>query len=372
MKESKNIITSRKVFYLGGFDPRGARFYHNLYKEELTKQAKITGAKFEVSKRKKSGKHISKWDISLEENDIRTETEYNFLEWDDFVRKHWIKNPFILTLLALTLYSSYFLSGAIFKIYNMSKGVVTVMLYPLFFLFLISIPPIFLASFISNIFISITLFTISFYYLSKLEKFLNVFWLLRIYLFCSSYGFLKNKDLSDRADGFSDLISQELKAKTCDEVLIIGHSVGATLLTSVIAKIFKKHREEKAKIKIITLGHCLPATSFLPWAKNFKQELKIISERRNIYWLDVTSGVDGACTPKNLPFDKINNSPKAHVKKISPRFHKMFEASEYKKIKKNKFRIHFQYIIASEKKTDYDYFKITAGSNNFLNNFDSK
>jgi hypothetical protein len=24
----------RKVFYLGGFDPRGVRFYHQLYREQ--------------------------------------------------------------------------------------------------------------------------------------------------------------------------------------------------------------------------------------------------------------------------------------------------------------------------------------------------
>jgi len=39
----------------------------------------------------------------------------------------------------------------------------------------------------------------------------------------------------------------------------------------------------------------------------------------------------------------------------------MFSPDTYKAVKKDLFRVHFQYIMAAEQLTDYDYFAITAG-----------
>ena len=41
----------RKVFYLGGFDPRGVRFYHQLYREQAARYAALTSEAIEISGR---------------------------------------------------------------------------------------------------------------------------------------------------------------------------------------------------------------------------------------------------------------------------------------------------------------------------------
>ena len=46
----------------------------------------------------------------------------------------------------------------------------------------------------------------------------------------------------------------------------------------------------------------------------------------------------------------------------SPRFHTQFAAATYNKLKRNKRRIHMQYLMAGELPSDYDYFAITAGA----------
>ena len=40
----------------------------------------------------------------------------------------------------------------------------------------------------------------------------------------------------------------------------------------------------------------------------------------------------------------------------------MFHAAAYRRLKRDKFNLHFQYLMAGERVTDYDYFAITAGS----------
>ena len=44
-------VTRRIVFYLPGFDPRGAMFYHHLYAAENAKQAAINGLEIGTGKR---------------------------------------------------------------------------------------------------------------------------------------------------------------------------------------------------------------------------------------------------------------------------------------------------------------------------------
>lgn len=46
---------------------------------------------------------------------------------------------------------------------------------------------------------------------------------------------------------------------------------------------------------------------------------------------------------------------------MSPRFAEMFDASAHRALKRDKFKLHFQYLMAGERVTDYDYFAITAG-----------
>ena len=39
----------------------------------------------------------------------------------------------------------------------------------------------------------------------------------------------------------------------------------------------------------------------------------------------------------------------------------MFDTEKYQTLKRNKMRIHFQYLMAADNKTDFDYFEIVTG-----------
>jgi hypothetical protein len=56
-------------------------------------------------------------------------------------------------------------------------------------------------------------------------------------------------------------------------------------------------------------------------------------------------------------------------KLLSPRFAQMFNARGYRALKRDKFRMHFQYLMASRLLVEYDYFKITAGATTFALRF---
>lgn len=367
MAKAKDI-KKRKLFYFSGFDPRGARFYHSLYREQSAKQSGLTDYNIEVGRRRKDAEYISSWNIIHKRGKTKTETEYSFMHWDDFIRKFWWKNSFVLWLYAIIAYFFYTLSRTALRVYD-RKGSLTTFLYPLVFMILFVLLSFLAASYFDNTFLKILVFFGVLYLFSKLERFLNIYWLLRIYIFCCYYGLVGHKDLEGRIDKFCDTIIPILNDKKYDEVLLVGHSVGSIILVSVVARILERNPDFKGKIKMLTLGQCIGLSSFLIFGQDFKRKLKIIAASKNVEWLDVTSLVDGACISQKSPFYAVTEDITANVKLISPRFHTMFSPKRYKRFKLNKFMVHFQYLMASDKLTEYDYFDLTSGNKDFLKNF---
>ena len=91
----------RQIFYIGGFDPRGVRFYYNLCKEQVDCWQSLYKIKATIGKKEQVDNHVSKWDINTEQG---LNLEYNFLHWDDIIRSNWIRKPHVLLWQAIKTY----------------------------------------------------------------------------------------------------------------------------------------------------------------------------------------------------------------------------------------------------------------------------
>ena len=79
----------RCVFYLSGFDPRGAAHYHALYRSEAAAQAQVSGLQVTVGRRQKTAEGNAFWEVSAKPPEGAVNTRYEFMRWDDIVRQHW-------------------------------------------------------------------------------------------------------------------------------------------------------------------------------------------------------------------------------------------------------------------------------------------
>ena len=95
----------RKILYLGGFDPRGVRFYYQLLKDQLERYTALTGHAVTVSPRRNATKLRTDWTVRNETADVTT--DYSFLRWEDIVRNNWIHSPTRLALRATRTYWNY-------------------------------------------------------------------------------------------------------------------------------------------------------------------------------------------------------------------------------------------------------------------------
>ena len=356
-------ISRRKVFYLSGFDPRGVRHYHKFYKEEIFKQYLDDDKNIEISDRAKISSLESEWCIK---NDS-TSTDCSVLKWDDIIRSNWEKSNSSLLLKSFKTYYHYLKNLNLVRCYNLGPNTVFTLFLPLIYVILVAL------SFAAIIFLSteslgffgfllgaIAIYILFFKSLEVAEKY-KILWLFRIYVFCAKPNLFNRSELTKRTEEFAKIISGEVEKDEYDEYLIIGHSVGAMLCMSTMAKLIENNPKLNLdKVKIILIAQTIPIISYLYNAQKINDEIKIIANT-NIRVLDIGAKVDGACYALKGPFINICEVKKAKLKLISPRYHKMFSDSKYRALKYDRYRMHFQYMMASDVKSYYDYFDITSG-----------
>ena len=193
---------------------------------------------------------------------------------------------------------------------------------------------------------------------------LAVFWLLRIYHCVHGWGTREQPELDRRVDDLAAWIREDLERSPCDEVLLIGHSVGSIVATSVAARLLDcLTPAQRTRLTLITLGQCIPLLSLLPSATAFRQALERLSKERDMQWLDMNARADSLCFSQANPVDISGiaggNAVRPTTQVVRP--FRMFGKKEYARMKRSRQRLHFQYLMASALPNEYDYFRMTAG-----------
>ncbi|MDD2781609.1 hypothetical protein [Sulfuricurvum sp.] len=371
-------VKRRVVYYLSGFDPRGVRHYHALYKEHFKKQSAINAITGSVSSRKKIHNHLYEWEIDAYERGEAVHTTYRFLSWDDIVRAEWSSG--LLNYYKDLIYCiiAYVFNGLVFSFAKASPKQMMAAFYPVVYLFGALAVAVYCGQIIQDLIggwigiLSSGIGIIGVLLLSeRIGNQIGVFWLLRIYAFSVRWGNGEVRSIEERINHFSDEIARAIDDKTVDEILLLSHSVGTILSVSVLARALDKTTHWD-KFGMVTLGECIPLVSFQPNAKKYRDELQVIANHENLFWLDYTAPIDGACFPLH---DFMKSSGIDHnginLRFVSPRFHTLFDKISYKKLRRDWYMTHFLYLMSNDKLGAYDYFAMTAGTQSIRQKFDS-
>ncbi|SPD67952.1 conserved protein of unknown function (plasmid) [Cupriavidus taiwanensis] len=369
-------VRRRKVYYVSGFDPRGATFYHRLYREESAKQAVHHGGSVAVGSRSRLGEHVSAWNVDSKWDGHSVSTEYQFLHWDDLVRRHWEPSLPRLVWSTLASYARYIGCGAFGRLSKTFRGPFFSALYPLVYLAVLVVLSLGLGIGASAALSAVGLHgwlavaggmaagAVLFGGGVALANRLAVFWLLRIYRFVQAWGEREPEDVRQRIDAFADWIRRDLEASPCDEALVVGHSVGSIVGVSLAARLADALTPAQRRgLTLVTLGQCIPLLSLMPSATAFRRDLQRLSAEREMQWLDMNARADSLCFSQANPLDisgiagAAAGRPTAQV--VRP--FRMFGKQEYARMKRSKQRLHFQYLMASAVPNEYDYFRMTAG-----------
>jgi hypothetical protein len=213
--------------------------------------------------------------------------------------------------------------------------------------------------------------------LARLERYLdarfNMYWLMRSYAFTRRQALGRTPVLLARLDAQARKLAQRLAEGEDDEVLVVGHSSGAIMAALVVGRALELRQPGAVPpaLSLLTLGQCIPLLSTLPQAQGFRAELWRLAQRAEVQWIDFSAPPDASCFALCNPLRGWQGPAPAPQppKLLSPRFAEMFDAAGYRSLKRDKFRMHFQYLMASARPVEYDYFRMTAGARTLQQRF---
>lgn len=347
----------RKVFYVGGFDPRGVRFYHALAAEQVARYAALTGAPATVSTRRNAGPHRTDWTIADDAAGVTT--EYSFLRWDDIVRTAWIRNPLTLGVRAFRAYRAYlqhldFETGKKF-----GKGPLVTLFYPPIVSLLF---PLLLAALICGVaaiwlpgWIAALIGLVGGVLLAApLLTRIHAPWLLRFFVFNSELGGGEaDPAIEARLDAFADEIAGALDG-AWDEILLLTHSNGSILAVPLMVRLLARRPTLPPHFALVTMGHCIPLVACRRDARRFHDQLRTLA-RADFHWVDIGSPPDGAAYHGVNPMAIVAPDPRPRMALLSPRFHLFYNPDTYHKGYANKYEVHFDYLRIGDRASPIDF-----------------
>ena len=389
LSDNVGPVCRRAVFYIGGFDPKGAAHYHALYRDEAAKQALISGLHIDVGKRQKSKNGNAFWQLQATGPDGPVRSRYEVMRWDDIVRQHWPRNQARLVRDMLTTTSLNLRTGALWQMFKLSWPPVVALVAPVALLLAVLIGApllawgVFAALRAAGELTAAAAATAALggtlWVGLKLQQKYSMLWMMRSYAFTAQQAQGRVPGLEDRLAEHARTLLEAVSTGENDEVLLVAHSSGSIMAAAVMAKAleidpaFGRSAGRTTTVSFLTLGQWIPALGCLPQAKGFRADLQRLASAEGVDWVDFGAPPDGCCFALVDPIAACGVVPDVpqsdRPKLLSPRFAEMFDSATYSVLRRDRFRIHFQYLMASERTVPYDFFAITAGSQTLAQRF---
>ena len=158
-----------------------------------------------------------------------------------------------------------------------------------------------------------------------------------------------------------------VEANDADEVVVIGHSGGGAMAPAVVTRALELDPDVGRKgppLILLTLGSIAPGAALHPKAARLRATFARLAVEPSITWIDSQSRAD---VMNFWDFDPVEGvGARVTGERCNPliwkvRFGDMLSRRFYWRIRFNFFRLHYQFIMANDRRAPYDYFMLVAG-----------
>jgi pimeloyl-ACP methyl ester carboxylesterase len=178
----------------------------------------------------------------------------------------------------------------------------------------------------------------------------------------------RRADIDARLDAFARHVVGSVRESDVDEVLIVGHSTGATLAVEVAARALALDPDLGCRgpaLALLTIGSCLPVVGMVRTAEQLRRDVARVATEQRLLWVEYQAPQDalnafGFEPVRDLGLD-LAGAAACNPRIRSARFKETLLPATYAKLKWNFFRTHFHFLMANEVPGEYDYLMIACG-----------
>jgi hypothetical protein len=365
---SETLIAKRLVFHVGGYDPitphAGAqrRFVREIARFQLTWSVKavIGGLRQSVDQ--------ANWSVTTTGPNWQVKTDHHLVRWDDVVDSISRRPIYLRIPLGIIAFLDFVLAGALRGYIRTNWRYAVFFLYP-FVVFGVLMLGVGLAGILAltasgSLPVAIVAgFVVLAILLAGPWRWLHLDMLFDDWIFSREYIRGGNSTLEQRLDRLAAEIVAAANGSDADELLVIGHSLGAVLAVDLLDRALMLDPalgSHQNPITFLTIGSSVLKIGLHRGATRFRAMVARVA-RSGIFWGDYQARVDIMNFYDTDPMAEMALPPEngPHVRLVE--LGRMLEHATYRRIRLKLYRLHCQFISGNDKRALYDYFMLVCG-----------
>ncbi|MET0969363.1 MAG: hypothetical protein ABWY18_09205 [Tardiphaga sp.] len=371
------MIARRHVFHIGGYDPilpdtQLARFRRSLSSFEKTWHVSAQAAGVP-----EASTVSATWQAESSGPNWRTHTTYEMLRWDDLILQDHARSPLSRLGAAMVTLGDWIATGTLFRfIYASWK-------YSGFFLF----PYLWVAGFalagiafggalawliglhgalawLAGAVVAVAVFAALLNHYGWKKPINHVF---DDWIFSRQYVRGQRPLMDARVEAFAQAIVARAQEADVDEIVIVGHCLGAALVMESVARamaIDPDLMRHGPTINVLTVSATIPKFALHPAGTKVRAATRIVADTATIPWTEYHARDDAISfyrfdpvTLKRVGRERGESRP--NIRRVQ--MHSMMSPDSFKRHRFNFMRLHYQMVMGNDQRAPYDYCMVVCG-----------
>jgi len=362
-------VAKRLVFHIGGYDPITSQIgAQRRFVREIARFQRTWSVKAIVDGMLDTADQMQ-WNVTTTGPDWLVETDYRLVRWQDVIEAFGRRSIGSRISVGLLAFLDFVLSGTLWRYLLTNWRYAGFFLYP-FVMFGLLVAAVFLIGvFAFKITGSIPIAVGGglFGFAAVLVgpwRWLHVGDLFDDWIFSREYIRCGNSDIEQRLDRSAAELVAAASNSAADEILVIGHSLGAVLAVDLLDRALKLDPAlglNKIPVTFLSVGSSILKIGLHPKAIRFRAAMERVAKSRAIFWGDYQALVDPLNFYKSRPMAEMGLSTENEATVRVVRFSRMLDDDIYRRIRLHFFRLHNQFVSGNDRRTSYDYFMLICG-----------
>lgn len=362
------VTSTRLVFHVGGYDPRSPARVHRRFVQEL-RRFETTWSVKTVASEPIITTDEARWGLAASGPNWRVETDYRLVRWDDLIEASERVPLWRRILRGVHAFADFLAGGALVAYLRTNWRYAGFFLYPVVLLAVLAVIAVLFGVFIgrgsgatfAGIFAGAAAFAGLIHWPGR---WLHLPLLFDDWNFSRAYIKASNPVLDRRLERMAHEVVAAARDQKADEVVLVGHSLGAVLAVDILDRALSLYPElgrNGTRMVLLSVGSSLLKIGLHRGASRFRAALQRVANAQGVVWGEYQALTDVMNFYKTDPVMCLGIASERSPVIRLVRIRRMLAPTAYRRIRRNFFRVHCQFVRANDCRASYDYFMFLCG-----------